>query len=117
MTVDRLKKAIARKLDLDEPEAEELAERVLSYFGFTNVIIDNVLSPEDRRLFYRLNDVGLLHTYAERYVLPNGRTWRIFYWEISANEIARTLRKKEDTEKTTYSSLPAEYWASLGTQA
>ncbi|TET89086.1 MAG: hypothetical protein E3J35_11095 [Methanomassiliicoccales archaeon] len=113
VTVDRLKKAVAKKFDLEEPEAGEMAERVLSYFGFTNVIIDNVLNPEDRRLFYKLNDVGLLHTYAERLMLPSGKTWRIFYWEMSDNEIARVLKKKKAAKKTTYSSLPSEYWASL----
>ncbi|MFQ6061068.1 MAG: DUF6015 family protein [Thermoplasmata archaeon] len=117
VTVDRLKKAIAIRLDLEESEAVGLAERVLSYFGFTNVIIDNVLDSEDRKLFYRLHDAGLLHTYAERLVLPTGRNWRIFYWEISDSEIRNVLRRKKDTSDTTYSSLPAEYWSRLGAQA
>jgi hypothetical protein len=117
VTIDRLKMAIAKKLKVDEPEAANLAEQVLSYFGFTNVIIDNVIAPADRKLFYRLHDAGLLHSYAESLVLQNGRTWRIFYWEISDDDLKRILRKKEKETKGTYSKLPAEYWSRLGAQA
>jgi DNA-binding transcriptional regulator PaaX len=102
--------AIAKKLNLAEPEAASLAERVLSYFGFTNVIIDNVLDPADRKLFYKLHDEGLLHSYAESLTLVNGKTWRIFYWEISDKELRDILRKKSKKADSTYSSLPAEYW-------
>ena len=117
VTVDRLTKAIAIKLHIDESEALRLAERVLSYFGFTNVIIDNVLDSEDRKLFYRLHDAGLLNTYAERMVLPTGRTWRIFYWEILDKEIRDAIRKKRKPSDSTYSSLPPEYWSRMGAQA
>jgi len=109
--------AIAKKLKLAEPEAEDLADRVLSYFGFTNVIIDNVLEPGDRKLFYKLHDAGLLHSYGESLVLQNGRTWRIFYWEISDNELRDVLRRKKKHVDSTYSSLPAEYWSRLGANA
>ena len=118
VTIGRLKKAIAKKLKIEEPEAMDLAERVLSYFGFTNVIIDNVIAPADRKLFYRLHDAGLLQSYAESLVLQNGRTWRIFYWEISDDDVGRILmRKKGKPKDGTYSKLPAEYWSRLGAQA
>lgn len=117
VTISRLKRAIAKKLKFEEPEATDLAERVLSYFGFTNVIIDNVIEPADRKLFYKLHDAGLLQSYAESLVLQNGRTWRIFYWEISDDELNRILRKKVKGADSTYSRLPAEYWSRLGTQA
>jgi hypothetical protein len=117
VTIGRLKKAIAKKLKLEEPDATDLAERVLSYFGFTNVIIDNVIAPADRKLFYRLHDAGILQSYAESLVLQNGRTWRIFYWEISDDELHRILSKKGKVKDGTYSTLPAEYWSRLGTQA
>ena len=103
--------AIAKKLNLAEPDAADLAERVLSYFGFTNVIIDNVLDSADRKLFYKLHDAGLLHSYAESLTLMNGRTWRIFYWEISDKELRDILRKKRKKKDGTYSSLPSEIWA------
>jgi hypothetical protein len=117
VTIGRLEKAIAKKLKLEEPEATELAERVLSYFGFTNVIIDNVIAPADRKLFYKLHDVGLLQSYAESLVLQNGRTWRIFYWEISDDGLNRILSEKGKAKDSTYSKLPAEYWSRLGAQA
>lgn len=115
MTINRLKLAIAKKLNLAEPDAKNLAERVLSYFGFTNVIIDNVLDPVDRKLFYKLHDAGLLRSYAESLTLQNGRNWRIFYWEISDKEIGDLLRKKRKEAEGTYSSLPSEYWSRVGT--
>ncbi|MCK4443239.1 MAG: hypothetical protein KAW09_01760 [Thermoplasmata archaeon] len=114
VTINRLKMAIAKKLNMGEPEAADFAERVLSYFGFTNVIIDNVLNPADRKLFYKLHDAGLLHSYGESLTLQNGKNWRIFYWEISDNDLKNILRKKRKKAESTYSSLPSEYWARPG---
>src|SRR5437773_4652862 len=93
ITVRKLARAIERRLGGMTAEALNEARTVMSYFGFASQIIDNVIQPEDRKLFYNLADAGLLQTFWETVPLLDGRNWRIFYWSLNDRDIDRIDRK------------------------
>lgn len=116
---DFLANVIASKVGANKSMAKELAMRVLNYFGYGEVVIDNMLDQEDRRLFYFLQDLKLLKTDWEETILPNGRSWRIFYWEINTDEIlkeARKLSEIRDESMNIYDTLPENIWSREGTE-
>ena len=79
-----LTQAIRNRVDADMEVsvAESIAEHALGFFGFSNRIIDNALEPNDRNLFYQLQDYDLLTTESEETTLWDGREWRIHYWRF-----------------------------------
>ena len=81
-----------------------------AYFGFRTRIIDNAIHPDDRKLFYELHDAGLLQSTWETVLLLNGRSWRIFYWEIDESNLDRALDERPAEEDPLYKSLPPEAW-------
>jgi hypothetical protein len=109
---DLLKAAIARRVGVEDEMAGQLALRVLNYFGFENDIIDNKLDQEDRKMFYFMQDVGLMKTAWEEALLANGRTWRIFYWFLNVEHIEEYAGEIEHfgPEPELYDSLPECVW-------
>jgi hypothetical protein len=89
ITLDVLSKAIAQRTGLGIEEARRDAGFVLDIFGFDDRVIDNVLNPEDRQLFYLLEEVGMLITEREETTLYDGREWRTHYWQIRKDTILR----------------------------
>ena len=84
LTLQDLTQAIRNRVDADMEVsvAESIAEHALGFFGFSNRIIDNALEPNDRNLFYQLQDYDLLTTESEETTLWDGREWRIHYWKF-----------------------------------
>ena len=118
VTVDKLARAIERRLGLDPDRTAPMARRVLDYFGFESVIIYNMIDQEDRKLFYELHDAGLLRSSLDSVILPSGKTWRIFYWEIDEHDLDRILGGAESpVQRPVYSDLPDEAWTSHATAA
>lgn len=111
ITLDKLARAIERRLDHPPDQARDEAHRILNYFGFRTVIIDNAIHPDDRKLFYALHDAGLLRSTWETVLLLNGRNWRIFYWELPEADVERSLEPTPRSEEPLYKSLPDEAWA------
>src|SRR3972149_1514340 len=97
--------------------ASEKAQMVLNYFGFRTVIIDNAIHPEDRKLFYELQDAGLLRSSWETVLLLNGRNWRIFYWELHETDVDRVFQETEGGAEPLYKALPNEAWTHPGASA
>lgn len=95
ITLDDLSKAIANRVGIDIEEARRNAEFVLDIFGFDNRVIDNVLDPEDRQLFYILEEEGMLTTEREETTLYDGREWRTHYWKIQKDTILEYARDRE----------------------
>jgi len=120
ITVDILAKAIRNKFDhrgMDEESARSMAHHVMNFFGFNDRIIDNILEPEDRDVFYMLEDAGLLTTEREETALYDGREWRIHYWILDSTEIlmaAKSYRpqeiKQEDEGYQVYDDIPDDIW-------
>ncbi len=118
ITVEDLSSAIEETTGLNSSEAERDAEFVMDIFGFNDRIIDNVLEPEDRQLFYMLEEWGLLTTEREETTLYDGREWRTHYWMFRKDEILgyaerfRERLEKVEEDDTVYDELPEELWAS-----
>ncbi|HID73981.1 MAG TPA: hypothetical protein EYP43_02895 [Thermoplasmata archaeon] len=95
VTVDSLTRAIQNSMGerkLEWEEARRIAEHVMNFFGYGNRIIDNILEPEDRDIFYMMEDSGILTTDREETTLHDGREWRIHYWTFHADRIHDLVR-------------------------
>lgn len=110
VTLERLTRAIEKRLGHPRDRARAEAQRVLDYFGFRTRIIDNAIHPDDRKLFYELHDAGLLQSTWETVLLLNGRSWRIFYWEIDESNLDRAMDQRPAEEDPIYKGLPPEAW-------
>ena len=121
LTIAQLTQAIRRKVDEDMETvvAEGIAEHALGFFGFSNRIIDNALEPNDRNLFYQLQDYDLLTTESEETTLWDGREWRIHYWKFKSTAEAFALAAMEMRAKKVvddypyagiYDDMPANLW-------
>ncbi len=108
-----LSRAMMRRIGIQAEAADQLAVKVLNYFGYGEEVIDNSLDQEDRRLFYFLQDMALLKTAWEEAILPSGRTWRIFYWYLNVENIEEFSKDyvRPMAETQLYDTLPADVWA------
>jgi hypothetical protein len=112
ITVKKLAAGIEKRLGHSPEESLEEARVVMNYFGFTDTIIDNRVEPEDRKLFYALQEVGILHSSWETVPLLDGRHWRIFYWQLDEKTLDRLARDEETpSEEHVYQTLPDEAWS------
>ncbi|RLI64987.1 MAG: hypothetical protein DRO67_03340 [Candidatus Asgardarchaeum californiense] len=102
ITLDDLSKAISNRVGIGIEEARRDAGFVMDIFGFQDRVIDNVLDPEDRQLFYILEEEGMLTTEREETTLYDGREWRTHYWVIKKDVI---LNFAQDESKRTRSVL------------
>ena len=102
ITLQDLSKAIANRVGIGIEEARRDAGFVMDIFGFQDRVIDNVLDPEDRQLFYILEEEGMLTTEREETTLYDGREWRTHYWVIRKDII---LKFAQDEHKRTRSVL------------
>ena len=113
VTLDRLTRAVERRLHAEPREARGLAYRILNYFGYSHTIIDNLVDQEDRKLFYQLHDAGLLRSSWETTLLLTGKSWRIFYWQLNLEEIKKAAGEGDvgEGEEPLYDNLPADAWS------
>jgi len=110
--------ALMNRVGLRKEVAIDVAQRVLNYFGFGDTIIDNMLNQDDRRLFYFLQDTGMMGTDWDETFLPNGRGWRIFYWRLNVPNIRKYAKIEEEDSKEEilqiYDTLPDKAWCREG---
>jgi hypothetical protein len=95
ISLHALAKTIQKKLNISEKEARGYAEIVMDMFGYDDCIIDNSLDHADRRLFYRLEEEGILYTRRDEAILSDGTNWRIRYWVFQKNVLFPTETKKK----------------------
>ena len=120
ITLDDLSKAIANRTGVDTKEARRDAGFVMDIFGFQDRIIDNVLDPKDRQLFYALEKEGMLTTEREETTLYDGREWRTHYWIIrkdiilkyaqDENKRTRNVISDKQTIESIYNALSDGIW-------
>ena len=99
ITLDDLSKAISNRVGIDIDEAQRDAGFVMDIFGFDDRVIDNVLDPEDRQLFYILEEEGMLTTEREESTLYDGREWRTHYWRLRKDIIFRYSKESNGTRR------------------
>ncbi len=112
-----LKLKMGKKGEAREDSVRKLAEYILNFFGYSDMIIDNVLNPDDRDVFYTLEEEGILGTEREEMYILKGKVWRIHYWMLKKKEIKRLCQKEtlakechEDAYANVYESLDEEMW-------
>lgn len=117
VTLDELKEAMRKTLGkkgLPEKEIVSLAEYLISFFGFGEEVIDNLLDVKDRDVFYMLEEEGLLTTRQEEIHLKRGKLWRIHYWVLRTDHIKKLAHSEEAEEELDhqllYSSISEEVW-------
>ena len=118
VTVEELTQAIRNSPDnrgIPEEEAYDIARHVLNFFGYSDRIIDNVLEPEDRDMFYMLEDATILTTEREETTLYDGREWRINYWLFRKDKIRQLMDDEsrngsDEQEETVYDDIPLDAW-------
>lgn len=111
-----LKRTLGKK-GMSDDEVKRMAEYLMSFFGYTDEVIDNRLTPEDRDVFYMLEEEGLLTTTQEEVLLKKGKLWRIHYWILKKDQIIRLAsseeggKDKEEAAEDVYDQLSDEEWA------
>lgn len=116
--VSELTEALRRTLGkkgMPDTEICRLADYLMSFFGFNDEVIDNLLTPEDRDVFYMLEEEGLLTTRREEINLKRGKLWRIHYWILKKRHIRKLAAKKVEEEEenygSVYDSISEEVWS------
>jgi len=125
ITLDDMSRAIANRMGINGEKARRVAGFVMDLFGYDDLIIDNILDPEDRQLFYILEAEGMLTTGREETTLYDGRAWLTHYWQLRKNIILRYAKYdikrdrniifikkqiKETSVRNIYSALSEEVW-------
>ena len=81
-----------------EDDTNQIAEYIMSFFGFEEQIIDNQLNSEARDVFYMLEEEGFLTTWQEEVHLETGKVWRIHYCVLKTDQIQRMAKQENDVE-------------------
>ncbi|MCL6089969.1 MAG: hypothetical protein M1393_02900 [Candidatus Thermoplasmatota archaeon] len=95
--IKALEKTYGRK-GMDKGDVEELSDFVLSFFGYDDYVLDNVLSAPERDVFYNLEEYGFLETHREEVNIIKGRSWRINQWVFKKDNIRRVAETEEEEE-------------------
>ncbi len=77
-------------------EVGELAEYLLGFFGYGTEVVDNVLRPDDRDVFYMLEEEGLLGTRQEEVLVTPGKLWRLHYWILRVDRVKDALQEAQE---------------------
>ncbi len=114
--VSALKSTLGKK-GMQDCDIERLADYVMSFFGYTDAVIDNRLTSEDRDVFYMLEEEGLVTTTEEEVHLKKGKMWRIHYWILKKDQIFRLaampIKKEDEVDEVAsiYDNMSREVWA------
>jgi hypothetical protein len=121
ITYEDMRRALGKllkKRGMGEEEVDHLAMYLLSFFGFSDAIIDNILDTDDRDVFYMLEEEGILTTSNEESYTIKGKIWRIHYWILKKREIldlareavAEAGKEKERGEFAVYDEVDPRVW-------
>ncbi len=105
------------KKGMSEDEVQGLAEYLMSFFGFSDTVIDNKLTSNDRDVFYMLEEEGFLTTTQDEVHLRKGKLWRIHYWILKGDQIKRMAAivdeviKEPDPVEDLYGDIDESVWS------
>jgi hypothetical protein len=120
VTMQQVEKALKRtvgKKGMSDGEVKNLADYLMSFFGYTDEVIDNRLTSEDRDVFYMLEEEGLLTSTQEEVLLKKGKLWRIHYWILKKDQIIRLAQvesagtEARDEAADVYDQVSDEEWS------
>jgi hypothetical protein len=120
VTMQQVEKALKRtvgKKGMSDGEVKNLADYLMSFFGYTDEVIDNRLTSEDRDVFYMLEEEGLLTSTQEEVLLKKGKLWRIHYWILKKDQIIRLAQMEnggietKDEAADVYDQVSDEEWS------
>jgi len=101
-------------------EVRNIAEYIMNFFGYTDRVIDNILLPTDRDIFYMLEEIGVLTVETFEVDLIPKKGWHIHYWVLRKRRLKEVLNKlkeeggkKEKEDTSIYGSISNEIWADL----
>ena len=112
-----LKRTLGRKSEMSDADVKKLADYVMSFFGYTDEVFYNRLTPGDRDVFYMLEEEGLVTTTHEEVLLKKGKLWRIHYWILKKDQIIRLASMDEKVVPEVgnvtdvYEEISDEQWA------
>ncbi len=97
---------------MDRGDIEELSDFVLSFFGYEDYVLDNILTSAERDIFYNLEECGLLNAHREEVNIAKGKAWRVNQWTYNKNNIDKAASKDVpvEPEKNPYD----EYFKEIG---
>ncbi len=99
-----------------EAKADDLLDTAISimqFFGFESEVVGNHLEREDLAVIYQLEDLGLVKTGTEEYLIAANRVLRVNYFILDARKIkeyAAMGQQKKDEFSDLYNSLQEEVW-------
>lgn len=114
ITIKELQIALEKSLvdkQMGKQEIAKLAERIMDLFGFADQVVDNRLTPEDRDIFYMLEEAGLVTTIEDDVQVQKGKTWRIYYWVLKKDQIIRLAT--EDLSKSGAKASEADIYETI----
>ena len=119
VSIKQLEIALSKTLasqNLVNERITQIAEKIMDLFGYSDQVVDNRLTPEDRDLFYMLEEAGLLTTIEEDVQVEKGKTWRIYYWVLKKDQIQRLSQEdaipgqEKATEADLYENIADDVW-------
>lgn len=119
VSIEQLETALAKSLasqNLSRERIAQISEKIMDLFGYSDQVVDNRLTTEDRDLFYMLEEAGLLTTIEEDVQVEKGKTWRIYYWVLKKDQIQRlaleqaAVDREKATEADIYENIADDVW-------
>ena len=110
---EAIKKTLVAHGKLPSDMAEKVAVQVLSYFGAEGSVLDNVLTADDRDIFYKLEEEGVLSSEVENTIVEKGKSWRIHYWLLNISTIrslGKEVKSTSNGQGGVYDRLSQEEW-------
>ncbi len=98
-----------------EDDIQEIADFIISLYGFDYAIVDNRLTPQNRDIFYKLEEERLVYTRQEEVTIKKGKVWRLHYWFLNRPYILKLSRGKEEEEEideyAIYGEMDEDVWS------
>ncbi|EQD56266.1 hypothetical protein B2A_05343, partial [mine drainage metagenome] len=81
---------------MPQGDIEELSDFILSFFGYEDYVLDNVLSSAERDVFYNLEEYDFLEPYREEVTIVKGKVWRVNQWKFKRDKIAKVISSNDE---------------------
>lgn len=120
LTIDEMCRSLMHLLGSKGVQIEDvraIVEHIMNFFGYTDRVIDNILQPEDRDIFYMLEEVGVVRIENFEVTIAPGKGWCIHYWILCKKrlkDIAEQVGTGQEEEESIYEHLSEEVWSRSG---